>query len=315
VTEVARPARRRLLLAALRIAVSVTLLGILVRRYGGDESFRATLGGVAPLAFVQAEGVLALGLLASAVRWKLLLRAAGVALPFGSAVRLYFISFFFNFLLPTSVGGDVVRAVSVGGGARVPVVVGSILVERLLGFGCLLVIGTAASFAVPSLGAARAALAAASGAFALFTLALVLMPLPSVSRGGAIGRLLQGLVDTAREVRGYGFHGSALAAGLLLSVGWQLALVLANGILSAGLGGVATWGSLFALVPVVQAVTMIPVSFGGLGLREMGYEYFLGAAGFDPAGAVALAACFLGVSLSLALKGGLVYLIAPSRVR
>ncbi|MGQ0721227.1 MAG: lysylphosphatidylglycerol synthase transmembrane domain-containing protein [Candidatus Eiseniibacteriota bacterium] len=312
-SEPGKPTRRRLLFAALKIAVSVTLLAVLVRRYGGDASFRATLRGVEPLAFLQAEAVLALGLLVSAVRWKLLLRAAGVALPFGVAVRLYFVSFFFNFLLPTSVGGDVVRAMGVGGGTRVPVVVGSILVERLLGFGCLLVIGTVASFAVPSLGAARAALTVASVSFALFTLLLVAVPLPAVSRGGALGRLLTGLVDTAREVRAYGFHGSALAVGLLLSVGWQLALVLANGMLSAGLGGVVSWGSLFALVPVVQAVTMIPVSFGGLGLREMGYEYFLGAAGFDPAGAVALAACFLGVSLSLALKGGLVYLIAPSR--
>jgi hypothetical protein len=304
---------RRRALAALKIAVSVTLIGVLVRRYAGDESFRTLLRGVEPIAFVQAEALLAAGLLASAVRWKLLLRAAGVVLPFRTVLRLYFVSFFFNFLLPTSVGGDVIRAVSVGGGARVPVVVGSILVERLLGFGCLLVIGIAATFAVPSLGAARAALAAAGVAFALFTLALALLPLPSARRGGLFGRLLAGLVDTAREVRAYGFHGPALAAGLLLSVGWQLALVLANGVLSDGLGGVVGWGSLFALVPVVQAVTMIPLSVGGLGVREMGYEYFLGAAGFDPSGAVALAACFLGVSVSLALKGGLVYLIAPAR--
>jgi uncharacterized membrane protein YbhN (UPF0104 family) len=306
---------RKLAGTALKLAVSGALVAILVRRYGGDATFRSTLEGVDPIAFVQAELVLAGGLVLSAVRWKLLLRAAGVTLGLGTAVRLYFASFFFNFLLPTSVGGDVVRAVGVGGGTRIPVVVGSILVERLLGFGCLLAMGTAASFAVPSLGAARGALFLATAAFGALVLMLIFVPLPAVTRGGTVGRLLSGVVDTAREVRAYGFHGSALAAGLLLSVGWQLALVLANGVLSEGLGGVATWASLFALVPVIQAVTMIPVSFGGLGLREMGYEYFFGAAGFDPRGAVALAACFLGVSVFLALKGGLVYLLAPVRAR
>jgi hypothetical protein len=76
---------------------------------------------------------------------------------------------------------------------------------------------------------------------------------------------------------------------------------------------VATLRSLLAVVPVVQAVAMIPVSFGGLGLREMGYELFFDSAGLDPAQGVALGACFLGVSVALALKGGLVYVIAPVR--
>jgi hypothetical protein len=213
------------------------------------------------------------------------------------------------------VGGDVVRALGVGRGARVPVVVGSILVERVLGFACLLLIGTAASFAVPGLAAARTALLGASAAFAAFALLVVVAPLPEATGEGRGGRLLKGLVETAREVRGYGFHGAALGAGFLLSAAWQLALVAANGLLADGLGGVVTWASLLAVVPVVQAVAMIPVSFGGLGLREMGYEYFLGRAGFDPSGAVALAACFLAVSVSLALKGGLVYLLAPVRGR
>jgi uncharacterized membrane protein YbhN (UPF0104 family) len=69
------------------------------------------------------------------------------------------------------------------------------------------------------------------------------------------------------------------------------------------------------LVPVVQAVSMIPVSFGGLGVREMGYEFFFRKAGLDPAGAVALAAAFLVVTILLAIVGGIVYLATPSAAR
>jgi uncharacterized membrane protein YbhN (UPF0104 family) len=298
---------------ALKLAVSVVLIAVLVRRYGGDPAFRATLAGLDPWAFVRAEAAIAIGLLLSALRWKILLRAVGVTVGLGHAVRLYFVAFFFNFFLPTTVGGDVIRAVGLGGSTPVPVVAGSILVERFLGFGCLLAIGTTASFLVPGLEAARGVLLVAAGAFAAGGALLLLVPLPEARREGLIGRILRGLRATALEFRAYGFHGGALAAALALSAGWQVALILANGFLSDGLGGVASWGSLLALVPVVQAVTMIPVSFGGLGIREMGYELFFRASGLDAADGVALAACFLGATVALALMGGIVYLVRPVR--
>jgi hypothetical protein len=298
---------------ALKILVSAALVAILIRRYGGDPEFRGTLAGLDWRAFAQADLVLAAGLVVSALRWKVLLRAAGVPLPFGGAVRLYFVSFFFNFLLPTSVGGDVVRAVGASRSGPLAVVAGTILVERFLGFGCLLAIGLAASLLVPSLSTARGVLLVAGCAYAAGGLTLAFAPLPAVRSGGLAGKVLGGLRSAAVEFRAFGFHPGALAGAAALSLVWQGALVLANAILSHGLGDVASLRSLLAVVPVVQAVAMIPVSFGGLGLREMGYEVFFDSAGLDPAQGVALGACFLGVSVALALKGGLVYLIVPVR--
>ena len=271
---------------AWKLAVSLGLIGILGWRYGGDPGFRATLAGLDPASFLLAMAVVAGGLLLSALRWKILLRAAGVSLGLGRSVRLYFVGYFFNFFLPTTVGGDVARAMGVGRGASLPVVGGSILVERLLGFGCLLVIGILASFTVDSLAVARRVLLLAGAAFTGGLAVLLFVPLPEVRRTGVIGRVLDGLRRTALEVRAYGFHPVALSAGLVLSLGWQLALVVANAALSAALGGIAPWRSLLALVPVVQAITMIPVSFGGLGVREMGYEFFFRASGYDPAAAL-----------------------------
>jgi len=142
---------------------------------------------------------------------------------------------------------------------------------------------------------------------------LFFLPLPEVRREGALGRVRETLRKTALEVRAWGFHPRALAWGVALSLGWQLALVLSNAILSDALGGVAPLTSLLALVPVVQAISMIPVSFGGLGIREMGYEFFFRSSGHDPAGAVALGVGFLGVAVALAIKGGIAYIVVPIR--
>lgn len=297
----------------LKIVVSGLCIGYLGFRYGRDAAFRETLGRLSPVAFAVALGVLGLGLVLSALRWKVLLAAAGVPLPLGRSIRLYFLGYFFNFFLPTTVGGDVARALGFGRGTPLAVVGGSILVERLLGFGCLLAIGLTASLAVASLAVARNALLLATAIYVAGVVVLLLVPLPETRARGRLGRLLGGLRRTALEVRAYGFHPRALAAGLGLSLGWQLALVAANGVLSRGLGGIAPLGSLAALVPVVQAITMIPVSVGGLGVREMGYEFFFRTAGYDAAGGVALGVGFLGVSIALALIGGVVYLVAPIR--
>jgi len=298
---------------AWKLAVSLALVGVLAWRYGGDPAFRETLARLEPVSFVAAAAALVVGLVLSALRWKLLLSAVGVSLGLGRAIRLYFVGYFFNFFLPTTVGGDVVRAMGYGRGAPLAVVGGSILVERLLGFGCLLAVGVVASFTVDSLGVARRVLLLAAAAFAAGLAVVLFVPLPDVRREGIPGRVLGGLRKIALEVRGYGFHPGALAAGAFLSLGWQVALVTSNAILSHALGGVAPVRSLLALVPVVQAISMIPVSFGGLGVREMGYEFFFRSSGHDPAGAVALGVAFLGVTVTLALAGGLAYLAAPLR--
>jgi uncharacterized membrane protein YbhN (UPF0104 family) len=298
---------------AVKLTVSVALIGFLAWRYGGDDRFRSVLVGLDWRAFVLADAVVIGGLALSALRWKVLLGAAGVRMPFLRSLRLYFVGYFFNFFLPTTVGGDVVRAMGAGGDTRLSVVGGSILVERLLGFGCLLALGLAASFGLPSLAVARTALLVAAGAYLVGLVLLLLVPLPETSLGGLAGRIVSGLRRTALEVRAYGFHPAALLAGLVLSLGWQLALVVANALLSSGLGGVAPLRGLLALVPVVQAVTMIPVSFGGLGVREMGYEYFFRVSGYDPAGAVALGVAWLAVTVAVSLKGGIVYAFAPVR--
>ncbi len=303
--------RSRPLQWAVKILVSGLLLFWLARRYGGDPALQAALRRLDLASFLLAEGIVAAGLVASALRWRLLLAARGVALPLGRAVRLYFAGYFFNLLLPTAVGGDIVRALGVGKQSGVAVVAGTILVERIIGFGCLLVVGLAASHQASELAVARPALWIAAAAYAAGRRGRARLPLEWAQRPG-VSRWIAGLGRTAAQVRGT-LPARTLFAAVVISFGWQFALVAANATLSAGLGGVAPAASLLAFVPVIQAIGMIPISVGGLGVREMGYEFFFRQAGYDGAGAVALAASYLAVTLAVALKGGLAYLLFPRR--
>jgi uncharacterized membrane protein YbhN (UPF0104 family) len=239
------------------------------------------------------------------------LGAAGVRLGLGRAAHLYFVGYFFNALLPTSVGGDVLRAWALRGQAPLAVAAGSILMERILGFGCLLFLGLVGSFVAAGAAPARNALALAAAAYAAGVIVVLCVHIPQRPGSGILARVLTTLARVRSEIRSYGPHGKAMLAGVVLSFAWQGILIAVNAVLSRGMNGTVPLTSLLVLIPIVQALTMIPVSLGGLGIREMGYEFFFRSSGFDPAEGVALGLAWLGVSLLFALLGGALALARP----
>ncbi|HEX2645438.1 MAG TPA: lysylphosphatidylglycerol synthase transmembrane domain-containing protein, partial [Thermoanaerobaculia bacterium] len=100
--------RRRGLLA-LRAAVSAALIGWLLRRTdfaAVGHAFRA-----ADLRFVVlALLLIPLGYLTSVNRWRLLLRAQGGDAPLSFLLQSLMVGIFFNNLLPSTIGGDAIRA-------------------------------------------------------------------------------------------------------------------------------------------------------------------------------------------------------------
>src|SRR5205823_13782081 len=60
--------------------------------------------------WLAALALLALAQVVSAFRWQLLARPLGFRRSLGQYTGFYFVGMYFNLLLPTSVGGDVVRA-------------------------------------------------------------------------------------------------------------------------------------------------------------------------------------------------------------
>ena len=62
------------------------------------------------LVFASALGVFGIGQLLVAFRWWLLLRTQSIFIRFWAAVRLHFLGLFYNNFMPSSVGGDLIRA-------------------------------------------------------------------------------------------------------------------------------------------------------------------------------------------------------------
>ena len=117
----------------LRWAVSLGALTWLATRVDWPH-LAATVQGVEWGWWLAAFAVFLATQLTSGLRWQWLARPLGFTQSLGRFTQLYFVGMFFNLFLPTSVGGDVVRAwyLDGGSGRRLGAFL-SVFVDRLSG--------------------------------------------------------------------------------------------------------------------------------------------------------------------------------------
>ena len=129
----------------LRFAVSAAILGVLAAKTDWQQVAVAIHNLRWPIAMA-AFAVLLAAQIVSAVRWQWLSQPLGFDGPLRRYVSAYFVGMFFNLLLPTSVGGDAVRAVYLNAksGRHVAAVL-SVLLDRLSGLLVLLAVACVAA--------------------------------------------------------------------------------------------------------------------------------------------------------------------------
>jgi uncharacterized membrane protein YbhN (UPF0104 family) len=210
---------------------------------------------------------------------------------------------YFNLILPTSVGGDVVRAWYLDGqtGRRLSAFL-SVFIDRLNGLLVLLVLACGATALYP-FGLPLWIQAAVWGTAACALLGLVAVPWLKrwAPRLGGAGQLLAGIrlyLTTPRlQLRAAGLSLVVQAINVILV--WILGLAI-----QAPIPAHYYW----ILVPMVSLLTLLPISLNGMGLREWGMVLFLRPLGVNEGTALSLAFLWFLVFTAAGLCGGGVYL-------
>jgi hypothetical protein len=312
---------RSALYAALKLLVTVGLLSWLLSATD-LAAIGAALRSARPGWVLAAFGLHFVGLLISAVRWRLLLRAQGaeVSLPFLS--RSLLVGIFFNNFLPSTVGGDLMRArdtadhAGSGTGSLT-----TVLVERASGILVLGFFALAALLAgtLEGRGAAAAAagVAALLGGFLVFTGLLRPRPLARArlvlerrleTAGGAVSsRLLSGAERLLRTLGAISAAPGTMRIVFLLAFLLQANVILHHWFVSRSLGLAVAPGAFLIIVPLATLLLLLPVSINGIGAREAVFAYLLGIYGVPLAQAVAFSWVLYGTILAQGILGGLVY--------
>lgn len=305
---------RRFLWMFVRIVVSGGLLAYLVTQVDLAK-LAAIWRGVALPPLLLGVALQLAGVLISALKWWLLLRASDQRVPYWWTVRAYFIGQFFNNFLPTMIGGDAVRAYQLSQRTgRTAGAIVSVFVERLLGFLALTCIAAVALLLnVSALNAelrwaSVVALVCAAGALCAALAAPLLMRLLLRVRLPTVVNWRGKLAGTAQAVAAYYHYRRTLALVIALSFAYQLVWIGSNYALARALGLPISYGFMALIVPLSDIVGLIPVFLNSLGAREGTFVLFLGQRGVAAEVALALAWVIFVARLGVSLLGGVFYL-------
>lgn len=253
-----------------------------------------------------------------AARWWRLLLRLGERPPFLAVCRDLFVGTLFNTLLPTSVGGDVVRALRASRRLREGRHAwSSSLFERLVGMLTLAAAGAAAT-----LFAVRGALPERARVVVIVIAVLLAVALPFIA---APLRLLVRLLEKRlpskfiADVRGViaDLDGPLARAPVRLETfAWSLAgFLLGVAYLTTAARALGAPGHGLAILvglPIVSVLSLAPVTIGGHGLREGLFVVVLGMLGVPKDVALGLALFALANNLVCAVIGGVVLLAEPT---
>ena len=280
----------------LRVAITAGLLASLrdvkwrdVLHVLADADWKWWLAGLVTHVLVQAV---------AGVRWAALARPLGFELPRRVFVWRFFEGMFFNLCLPSSIGGDVIKAYRIGDSTPRRLLAGcSVLADRLTGLSAL---GLPLTLAV-----AAALLAATLGVFLLAVSCLdkvvAIVPAPH-----AVRSLLAQLLP-------YQQRPSVIAKAVAWSFVVQMGGAAAVGLAARAIGVDQPLSLWFSVVPLVALAMVLPISIGGFGVRENALTFLLAEQGVPEERALAVALIWGVSTIVVGLLGGVLVLLDRSR--
>jgi hypothetical protein len=247
----------------------------------------------------------------SSMRWQAVLTALGVRSHLGRLINHYLAGQFVSNVLPTTIGGDVLRVSRLSrDSGESPASFASVVLERLTGW-LILPVLTYLGFVVnPGLthlgNATRVALALATATL------LLLMAVLALVASRRFGRQLDDR-DGWRRFAGAVHLGverlrrdpGAAANVLFVGLAYQLCLVVAALFAAKAVGmGVAVGPTaLLAFFPAVAIAQVLPLGISGIGIREGAFALFLAPLGVPSEQAIALGLLLYLLNLGVSLLG------------
>jgi uncharacterized membrane protein YbhN (UPF0104 family) len=211
------------------------------------------------LAFFMAN----LCMLVSACKWQPLLKVQDIKIPFWRLLAYYYAGLFANNFLPSSIGGDALRIYDVGReSGKIKEAAASVVLERLL---ASLALGLTAALAMLFMSQQTNSRLVYGAVAALVTICLVLTGFILIYPFKGEGKLGRWLYQMGH----YRKYPGILLLVLLMSFVFQGCLVLCNVFTFQAVGIDLPIYVHFLYVPVIMAVSMIPLSkIGRASCRE-----------------------------------------------
>ncbi len=210
------------------------------------------------------------------LRWKMILDVVAINLPLKRLISAFSGGIFFNMFLPSTIGGDFVRSADIGyHSKKTCTVVATVLLDRISGFAGMIVVALVALIlGYRLIKDTRIILAICVLSVLLILLILLIFNnfvygifsrLFSTSGPGKIRRALHKVLQ---EMHDFKHHKAVIFENLLLSIAVQLIGPIATYMIAVSFHLEVNILYFFLFIPIIGAVTLLPISIGGLGVRD-----------------------------------------------
>jgi hypothetical protein len=251
-------------------------------------------------------------------RWKLLLKTKAISLPYWALLKIDFLSIFCGWVLPSSAGGDIVRGYSLYKLTSKPAeAISSITVDRLISTLSLLLIASLCSliyYPTVSQGGVLNNNLIIMITFLFIGILILLWNGPFLKRklpkikflednkiGGKVRVLYRSFLD-------YRTYKIVLFGVLILAFISQIIRILIPYFFSLALGFSIPIVYFFLFIPLIIFLSQIPISIGGIGIREGAFLYFFSLIGVSSTEVLALPILGYILMLVISLPGCILYI-------
>lgn len=307
-----------------KIAVSSSLIIWLILKLDLKATSRAFHGldmGYFTLALLTFTASLVLG----NIQWLILLRIQGIRLGFRKSLSFYFVGAFFNNFLPANIGGDVIRIYDVYEYSNLAhSSIAATVTDRLFGMLGLAFLAVPAGLAVVGGKAGAGIEGRLERITTLTVLAFVLIIGLAISvmlcrkfaalfegllRPVLMGTLRDKLRTTYESFHLYSKRSGSLVLVAMVAILVQMLRTLVHYQISEAMGLGIHWLYFFLFIPLIALFIALPISIGGLGIRESLTIFFFcnAVVGLERESVftMGLLAYFVGIIVSLI--GGVIY--------
>ena len=308
---------KKIAVIALRISTSIALLIFLFRQVEGKELLGIIKNADKALLLLSFALTFFIYLLCF-WRWKMLLNASGVNPPLLRLVSAFSGGIFFNMFLPSTIGGDFVRGADLAVHTKkTSEVVATVILDRLSGFVGVVCVALAALFLGRELIRDRVVF------LSVLTLALILLFILLIIFNKSLffffnrllsssqaGKIRTSLGNIHKEIFYFHKHKKTVWKNIFLSVLIQAISPLGGYLIASAFGIKLNPVYFFVFLPIIGAVTLLPISIGGLGLRDAMTVYFFAKAGIGRDLSFAMSLLGFFFLAVYAVAGGIIYVFA-----
>jgi uncharacterized protein (TIRG00374 family) len=298
------------LLRVIGLAASLLILWHL----GVWTEFRLIVQDITPLLLLVVLGLAMLSTWITSVRWRLLDPDLAQQMRSWDYFRYVMIGATANMFMPGALGGDAIRIALVAKdlNSHRGVAVAAIVADRWIGLFSIILLGTIACLGATGLEHRTELLTVLLAMDLAFLLGWVVASNKSVSdkllnvvdRPGVIWRLLGSVFNAWQQsIEFYAAHPARVLGALLLCLPIHACWFLIVYLLAGEIGVELSFLSLTMVTALSWVIVAFPVSFGGVGVRELSFVYLLSLQGIDAERAVVLGACQSAIFLARALIG------------